>query len=86
MTNDTFEKQTNRISDAIVELVERIDGPVTLARVQREVAGFAKHEPPTWSFVIERDGVEKVYWAGMTEAGSLALQKVLRGRRVAFSL
>ena len=59
MTNDTLEKQTNRIADAIVELVERTDGPVTLARVEREVAGFAKHEPPSWSFVIERGGVRR---------------------------
>ena len=31
MKNDTLEKQANRIADAIVELVERTDGPVTLA-------------------------------------------------------
>ena len=48
MTNDTLEKQTNRIADAIVELVERIDGPVTLAQVEREVPGFAGHAPPFW--------------------------------------
>ena len=83
MTNDTLEKQTNRIADAIVELVERTDGPVTLARVDREVAEFANHEPPWWDYVIERGGATTVYWGGMTEAGSAALQKVLRGRRVA---
>jgi hypothetical protein len=78
-----IDKQASRIADAIVELVERTDGSVTLARVAREVAGFAKDQPPTWSFVIEHNGVEKVYWAGMTEAGSAALQKVMYGRRVA---
>jgi hypothetical protein len=83
MTNDTLEKQTNRVADAIVELVERIDGPVKLTRVDREVAGFATHESRSWAYVIERGDRETVYWAGMTEAGSAALQKVLRGRRVA---
>lgn len=83
MTNDTLEKQTNRIADAIVELVERTDGSVMLVRVDREVAGFAKYEPPFWNYVIERAGVETVYWGGMTEAGQAALQKILRGRRVA---
>ena len=55
-----IEKDASRIADAIIELVERTDGPVTLARVDREVAGFAKDEPPTWSVVIEHNGVEKV--------------------------
>ena len=83
MTNDTLEKHTNRIANSIVELVERKDGPVTLARVDREVAGFAEHEQPSWDYVIERGGATTIYWGGMTEAGSAALQKVLRGRRVA---
>ena len=78
-----IEKDASRIADAIVELVERTDGSVTLAQVDREVAGFAKDEPPTWSVVIEHNGVEKVHWAGMTEAGSAALHKVMYGRRVA---
>jgi hypothetical protein len=40
-TNKQIEKQANRIADAIVELVERTDGPVTLARIHREIPGFA---------------------------------------------
>ena len=78
-----IEKEASRIADAIVKLVERTDGPVTLAQVEREVAGFAKDEPPTWNFGIERGGVETVYWTGLTEAGEAALQKVMVERRVA---
>ena len=81
--NANIDKQASRIADAIVELVERTDAPVTLARVGREVAGFAKDEPPNWSVVMEHNGVEKVHWAGMTEAGSAALYEVMYGRRVA---
>ena len=41
---------TNRQAASPMQLfiVERTDGPVTLARVDREVAGFAKDEPPNW--------------------------------------
>ena len=83
MTNDTLEKQTNRIADAIVELVERIDGPVTLVQVEREVPGFAGHAPPFYDHVVRHAGRETSYWYDMSEAGVGALQKVLRGRRVA---
>ena len=50
MKNDTqSEKETCRIAHAIVELVERTNGPMTLVQVEREIAGFAKHEPPSWN-------------------------------------
>jgi hypothetical protein len=75
--------QADRIADAIVELVERTDGPVTLARIDREILGFAKKEPPTWEYVIEHSGGEALIWDGMTEAGLAALRKVMPGRRVA---
>ena len=49
MKNDTqSEKETCRIAHAIVELVERTNGPMTLVQVEREIAGFAKYEPPSW--------------------------------------
>jgi hypothetical protein len=48
MKTDQIEKSANRIADAIVELVERTDGPVTLAQVEREIPGFAKKDPPAW--------------------------------------
>ena len=83
MKNDTLEKQTNRIADAIVELVERTDGPVTLVRVQREVPGFAGHEPPFWHHVITHASGETSYWGGMSEAGFAAFRKVTVGRMVA---
>ncbi len=70
-----IEKEASRIADAIVKLVERTDGPVTLAQVEREVAGFAEDEPPTWNFGIERGGVETVYWTGLTEAGEAGFKK-----------
>jgi hypothetical protein len=80
-----LDKETARIADAIVELVERTDGPVTLARVEKEISGFAKHEPPSWQHVVRqrRSGREISFWGGMTEAGLAALHKVMRERRVA---
>jgi hypothetical protein len=80
------EKEASRIADAIVELVERTDGPVPLCEIEREIPGFAAQGPPYWSYVIERNGEETVYWAGMTEAGMLALGNVMRRRRVAIQL
>ncbi len=51
-TERQLEKDTRRIADAIVELVERTDGPVTLVQVEREVPGFAKHDAPSWGHVL----------------------------------
>lgn len=78
-----LEKLANDIADAIVELVERTDGPVTLARVDREVPGFAKKEPPTFQYATQTDDGETIIWDGMTEAGAAALRMVMRGHRVA---
>jgi hypothetical protein len=82
-SNAQMEKQASRIADAIVDLVERTNGPVTLARIAREIPGFAKTEPPAWQYFIARDDGETVIWDGMTEAGLAALRKVMSGRRVA---
>ena len=87
MENDQqMEKVASGIADAIVALVERADGPVTLSRIEREVPGFAKKGPPTWSRVLERSDGEALIWDGMTEAGSIALGKVMAGRRVAVQM
>ena len=85
-TNEQIEKQANRIADAIVDLVERCDGPVTLAQINRDVPGFGTDEDPSWSYYIEHEGGESILWDGMTEAGTKALRKVIRGRRVAVQL
>jgi len=78
-----LEKEITRIANAIVGLVERTDGPVTLARVQQEIAGFAKHAPPAWGYGITHSGRVISFWDDMTEAGAAALRKVIRERRVA---
>lgn len=84
MTTDTkLEKQVSRIADAIVDLVERTDGPVTLVQVDREIEGFAKHEPPFWDHVLTYAGGEASFWNEMTEAGLAALLKLMSERRVA---
>jgi hypothetical protein len=83
MTKKQLENQADRIADAIVELVERVDGPVTLVRIDREITGFAKKEPPAWEYFLEDGGGEALIWDGMTEAGCAALRKVMSGRRVA---
>jgi hypothetical protein len=78
-----LETKANRIADAIVKLVERTDGAVTLAMVHDEISGFAKLDPPAWAFYATCSEGEKLIWDGMTEEGSMALRKVLNGRRVA---
>jgi hypothetical protein len=83
MKIEQIEKEANRIADAIVELVERVNGPVTLALIHHTIAGFAE-EGSDWGYVVEDlEGKETLIWKGMTEPGSQALVKVLRDRRVA---
>src|SRR5580704_6670940 len=82
-TAQQLEKEARRIADAIVTLVERTDGPVTLARLDREIPGFSQTDGPSWEYYVEHDAGETVIWEGMTEAGHLALRKVISGRRVA---
>jgi hypothetical protein len=78
----TKKDQAGRIADAIVDLVERTDGPVTLARIDREISGFAAKESPAWEYFVEHAGEEALIWDGMTEAGCAALRRVMSGRRV----
>ena len=74
---------TNQIANPIVDLVERTGGPVTLARIEREVPGFAAaNDPDHWSWVTGDDD-EHVLWDGMTEQGCAALREVILARRVA---
>jgi hypothetical protein len=79
----TKKDQAGRIADAIVDLVERVNGPVTLARIDREIAGFAKEDSPSWEYVIEHASGETLIWDGMTKAGLAALRTVMSARRVA---
>jgi len=83
-TDKQVDEQASHIADAIVDLVERANGPVTLGEIDREIPGFVAKEPPSWQYFYEHDdGREAVFWGGMTEAGVEALRKVLRGHRVA---
>jgi hypothetical protein len=81
--NKQLEKETKRIAEAIVALVERTDGPVTFGRIEREVRGFKAKGGPEWDHLIEEQGRERIIWSGMTEAGVAALRRVLSQRRVA---
>ena len=85
--NATMQLQqlSNKIADAIVDLVNDTDGPVTLSQVDREVSGFTSEEPSksNWQYLIEHSGNELLIWSGMSEAGYAALCKVISGRRVA---
>ncbi len=75
---------SDKIADAIVDLVNVTDGPVTFSRVELEIPGFAKREPPGKGYVIElRSGAELLIWSGISEAGYEALSKIISGRRVA---
>jgi hypothetical protein len=83
--NKQMEKQASRIADAIVDLVERTDGPVTLARIEREVEGFRTKGPSSWSYALGERAEQPavVVWGGMTKAGAAALSQVMCDRRVA---
>jgi hypothetical protein len=59
---------------------------VTLAQINREIPGFGTNEDPAWDYHITHEGGESIIWDGMTEAGTKALSKVIRGRRVAVQL
>jgi hypothetical protein len=85
-TNEQIEKQANRIADAIVDIVERCDGPVTLAQINREIPGFGTDQDPSWAYPINHEGGVGIIWDGMTKAGTEALHKVIRGRRVTVQL
>jgi hypothetical protein len=84
MKNDKhLEKLANGIADLIVELVERTNGPVTLAKIACDIRGFAKNGQPAWDHIVTHADGETLIWRGMTEAGEAALHKVMCERRVA---
>jgi len=87
-TDKTIEKQASHIADAIVDLVEQTDGPVTFTQIEREVEGFATNEPWSWTYGLgERSGPPAgVVWDGMSEAGAAALCRVMLERRVAVQI
>jgi hypothetical protein len=70
------------IADLIVDLVNKTNGPVTLAQIDRDVPGFAQKNRPNHCYVI-REKTEQVFWNGMSEGGYLALRDVIFERRVA---
>ena len=81
-TTKQLEKCSNKIADAIVELVNDTDGPVTLLQVEREIPGFKSDEQPAWYFAFHSNG-DGFVWGGMTEAGEWALRKIIYGKKVA---
>jgi hypothetical protein len=72
-----------RMAREIVSLVERIDGPVPLNRIDEHVSGFRAPHGPSWSYFMRHSAGEAVLWDGMTEAGYKALRHVLNERKVA---
>ena len=56
-----IEKQTSRIADAIVELVEGADVFVLLTQIDREISGFAKKTAPSWSKTINHRDLNCCY-------------------------
>jgi hypothetical protein len=86
--NEQIEKQAKHIADAIVDLVERTDGPVTFTQIEREVEGFATNERSSWAYELgERPGQPvALIWDGMSEAGAAALRQAMCERRVAIQI
>jgi hypothetical protein len=82
-TANQLEKRSDEIADAIVKLVNDTDGPVTLSRVEREIPGFKSEVRSHWEYLIDNAGKEFLIWSGMSEAGFLALSKVISGYRAA---
>ena len=80
---DAVTQLSNRIADAIVALVNDTNGPVKFSRIDIEVPGFKSEERSTWDYLIDNAGKEFLIWSGMSEAGFLALSKVISGHRVA---
>jgi hypothetical protein len=78
-----LKKLSDEIADAIVDMVDDTDGPVTLLQVEREVPGFKSEELSRWDYLIENSGKEFLIWSGMSKAGYRALSRVISGRRVA---
>lgn len=78
-----LENLSDNIADAIVNLVDDTNGPVTFLQVEREVPGFKSEEHSRWDYLIESSGKECLIWSGMSKAGYGALSKVISGRRVA---
>lgn len=72
------------IAASILELVERTNGPVTLAQIERDVPGFAKQQPPAWC--LDHPGGEMFIWDGMTEEGHTALCEVMYGHKATIQL
>jgi hypothetical protein len=84
MTTQLGPKAT-RIADAIVDLVERTNGAVTLRRVENEIPGFRARGSLNWDVHVKaaKPGVgECVFWDGMSKVGSMALHDVIFGQRV----
>ena len=71
-----------RISDAIVGLVERTGGPVTLVEIADGIQGFSvdRGADAAWCWEIE----DFLIWDGMTKEGWAALRHVVMTGRVTF--
>lgn len=81
--DDKLAKETTLIADAIIDLVESTGGSVTVFQLEREIRGFATEGLDHWDCYVERGDEHFVVWEGMTEAGTLALQRVLFANKVA---
>ena len=78
------ESAVSEIANAIVDLVEWTGGPVTLARIEREIAGFKADDDVkrSWEWVIGEDQDENLIWDGMSDEGCSALRKILLGAKL----
>jgi hypothetical protein len=57
-----FANTSNKIADAIVKLVNDVDGPVTLLQVEREIPEFATSDLPACYFALPRNGGDGFIW------------------------
>jgi hypothetical protein len=77
------QREVERIAAAIIDLVERTNGPVLLSELDEKVSGFSAAHGPAHEYFISHNQGETLVWEGMTEAGYKALRNVLNTRQVA---
>ena len=77
---DAPDAEVSRIADEIVSLVEQEDC-LTFTELDQRIEGFRSSVDLGWSF-----GCGQLQaWAGMSDAGVLALERLVDQRRIAFA-
>lgn len=80
---EALQAEIDCFAAAIVDLVEKKNGPILLTELGEKISGFAMSPRQGYEYFISHKQGETVVWDGMTEAGYKALRNVLNTRRIA---